>query len=608
MPTVASVSPGNGESWIYRNRPAVVRLQRSDSTNLTTLEATQGDFDAGTLTSVLSRPSGLRLLNQTIDDFESDTIGQLPAGCDVQYGSGFTVQSSGGSKWVKHAPASAVVSALRWTAMGQIADPDFKAKWKVDSVAADPGVAVRLSGGSGTENCYVLQPAGDGAKFRLYKRVNGGITQLGSDISFAYTTSTEYWMRVQAGGTTIRGKVWAASGAEPESWNVTVTDSALTNGYVGLCGYTTTVKWFDLATILGVGTPYPATGNRVSPAYSLAAVAVVGGTWIEWTADVPANTTLTIEASVDGSTWYACTNGAPIPTILQEGANVAGASLYLRETLATTNTSITPTLSALTVTFRPVEPRSVEILVNGVSHTVANGGFSYWNTAKVSGGAVVDWHQDVWFVTLKPWWDQTRATITLVVKYKGSTISTTTFMTAEQETLWAQGYSSWMSLALGGAYDGPMAGCFHFFVSTIEPWLVSGEAYYYVQSLPRCSADAYYWVAHMVVWDGPAAAIVGHPAVADGPAALVVEGWARTDGPAAVVVQGYIRSDGPAAVIAAIPFRTDGPAAAIVGREIKNDGPAAAVAYQVNRRTTLDVKVISEETAAALAQLGITVD
>ena len=49
--------------------------------------------------------------------------------------------------------------------------------------------------------------------------------------------STWYWMKVEATGTTIRAKVWAVGNDEPETWDVSATDSTYSSGGVMLCSY-----------------------------------------------------------------------------------------------------------------------------------------------------------------------------------------------------------------------------------------------------------------------------------------------------------------------------------------------------------------------------------
>ena len=603
--TVVSVDPANSEVGIYRNHPATVRIQNADSTDYIKTETLEADFAAGTLTDVRATVDELLLESSIADDFEDDTIGQLPGGWDAQFGSGFSVQSSGGSQWLKHAKASSGYAAVRWTARGTFANCDVKSKWKMDDTAGSGGLAVRLSGGAGSETFYGLFPVGDGAKFRIYKKVNGSAAQqVGGDISFVHTAATEYWARFQAIGTSLKVKLWAASGSEPLAWGLSTTDSAIASGYVGLYGWSTTATYFDLFTVLGVG-DYASSGNRVSPAYPLSSVGDFAAAFIEWDAVTPTNTTLVMKVSKNGSDWTTVANGDHL-ALWNEGDDLAAENLYIKEELATTDVSVTPRVTEVRVIFRPVDPSLVEIVVNGVSMTVANGGLTYWNTAIYSGGQIVDYHEDVWFATLLPWWDYGTMSVDLVINVAEVERSATTFTTEEFESFWANGYSKWMANALGGAYDGAMGGFGHYFVSTIEAWLIRGEFHYNVQGAPLGAFDAYYYVAHVFSMDAPVSGIVGQPCPSDTPVSGIVEGWTPSDTPASGIVQGWMRRDYPASGIAGVRVVKDEAASGIVGKRTQSDTPGSGVIYEVNANNTIELRVLSVEEAAALAELGIS--
>lgn len=623
MPTLASIDPADADVWIYRNRPVTIRLQRSDSTNLTVLETTQADFADGTLTDVDAPAAELRLL--------------MSSKCvDLDGTSGTYVTFAS-------APTAAVNNVTMEAVIRPSTTPSDAFIGYIGNSSSDGwGIwidtnqkIVALCGGVGYATSDYVIAAGTTARVKICRAagtwkiwVNGTErTVSGNPTPGSPTDSFRIGAAPEANASRFDGRidevrVWTINSPSNDiltevagtetglvgAWHFnegtgTTTADATSGGrtgtLAGAAGWTTIgVPW---------ATAYATSGSRVSPAYSLASVGKVGGTWASWSANVPGGTSLTIEASLNGSTWYELTNGAPVPTILQEGDDVSAASLYIRESMTGPGTG-TPVLYDLTVTFRPVEPRSVEVVVNGISCTVANGRLDYWNTATYSGGDIIDWHRDVWLAAFSLWWDSTLEEITVVVKYKGTTISTTTFTAADDETLWATGNGSWMATALAGLYDGPMSGLGHYFVGSIEPWLVRGEGHYHVAGLPVCTGDGFYWVAHLVHWHGPGAAAVGQPTRTHGPGAAALQGYARTHGPGAVTVQGYTRSHGPGAVVLGVPSRTHGPGAAIVATPMRTHGPGAATVYGVNRRTALELRTISDDTADAMAEMGITVE
>jgi hypothetical protein len=73
----------------------------------------------------------------------------------------------------------------------------------------------------------------DGTNLVVQKKVNGAYTTLGT-APFAARGGTAYSLRFRVVGSTLYARVWPAGSAEPTTWTVTATDSALQSGYSGL--------------------------------------------------------------------------------------------------------------------------------------------------------------------------------------------------------------------------------------------------------------------------------------------------------------------------------------------------------------------------------------
>jgi len=100
---------------------------------------------------------------------------------------------------------------------------------------------------------------------------------------------------------------------------------------------------------------YRPSGTRISSPLNLDPVGIVESTSISWEATVPASTSLTVETSLDGGvTWQTATNGGSIPGI-SPGDNLEGKTLLVRQTLSTSDTTVTPQLHSLTVTLNSLE-------------------------------------------------------------------------------------------------------------------------------------------------------------------------------------------------------------------------------------------------------------
>jgi hypothetical protein len=105
----------------------------------------------------------------------------------------------------------------------------------------------------------------------------------------------------------------------------------------------------DLTISVTAGYPLSGTHNRVWPSLDISPAVTVGSAIISWNATTPANTTLTVETSINGgSTYQTATSGAAISG-LSAGTALAGISLLVRVTLATTHAGVAPVLLDLTV-------------------------------------------------------------------------------------------------------------------------------------------------------------------------------------------------------------------------------------------------------------------
>lgn len=94
--------------------------------------------------------------------------------------------------------------------------------------------------------------------------------------------------------------------------------------------------------IIAQGTTYvPEKTFSLTPV-DVSSVGTAAGSIIEWQADTPSSTSITIETSLDGSTWTPVTNGG---SFIPAGTDLTGKSVYIRGTLSTTDNTVTPFLS-----------------------------------------------------------------------------------------------------------------------------------------------------------------------------------------------------------------------------------------------------------------------
>lgn len=122
-------------------------------------------------------------------------------------------------------------------------DVEVLAVVKRDQAAGvtDAGVFVRGSGAAGAENAYylVLAWSDSAVANTLYiAKLVAGVATTIATVAHTPSTSKAHYLRFRVNGTTLQGRAWAEDEAEPSSWTVSGTDSAVTGtGWVGFMGY-----------------------------------------------------------------------------------------------------------------------------------------------------------------------------------------------------------------------------------------------------------------------------------------------------------------------------------------------------------------------------------
>lgn len=132
---------------------------------------------------------------------------------------------------------------ITWNDVGEISgDFDILVKWKV-SQAIDGDIPTRVMAyASGTtqatQNAYQLDSLFP-STLRIGKTQNGSYSTLASNVSLPFTIDNNlwYWYRFRKVGSTLYGKLWKDGTDEPTDFMVTITDTSLTSGKVGLGAY-----------------------------------------------------------------------------------------------------------------------------------------------------------------------------------------------------------------------------------------------------------------------------------------------------------------------------------------------------------------------------------
>lgn len=137
-------------------------------------------------------------------------------------------------------------------------DMMVKAKIKVNSIgaASNARIGINLRGTLSGYGGYALLFRGD--QPNQVRFLNEGVS-FSSAYAFTWTTGTYYYFKLAVVGARCYGKVWAASGSEPDYWMFSyTTNGSRTSGYAGVIASTTNqtsnfnVDDFEVYSITGV--------------------------------------------------------------------------------------------------------------------------------------------------------------------------------------------------------------------------------------------------------------------------------------------------------------------------------------------------------------------
>ncbi len=122
--------------------------------------------------------------------------------------------------------------SLVWQSKGQSADQDATVNIYT-SGSKRPGIALRVSGSSGSESFYDGIFRFPNNYLEIGRYVGGSFTSLGTK-TMDIEQNKWYSLRMQAIGTSVKLKIWERGLEEPLDWDLEITDSSLTSGYAGV--------------------------------------------------------------------------------------------------------------------------------------------------------------------------------------------------------------------------------------------------------------------------------------------------------------------------------------------------------------------------------------
>lgn len=183
------------------------------------------------------------------DDLESYTPGAgLPSGWTSRWDAGtYSVVDDSGDNVIRQAHTSDGRRLASFDAINSDADRnnvEVLCRIRTSNISAGAtqlGAAARCSGDGTTENGYVAIIYGD--ELRITKYVSATATTLITTTTLTIAASTWYWIRFRVNGTSLKARIWDASGGEPGTWDLETTDSSISGtGWAGSFSFSNTTN------------------------------------------------------------------------------------------------------------------------------------------------------------------------------------------------------------------------------------------------------------------------------------------------------------------------------------------------------------------------------
>jgi hypothetical protein len=244
--------------------------------------------------------------------FDATTVGSLPTGWTAITGT-WSAQTTGAITGHTHTLADTSQTdndTALYTAATATADMEVVVTQKMVNASSSnfpTFMAAIARSNVGGSNLYLANMENSG-QVSLYKKVSGTFTQIALvSAGLSWSVGDVLIIRFQVIGTSLKAKYWNASGAEPASWTITVTDSAVSAaGYGGVrCGEGTfsgqaTLSDFSVDSVNGTNAFIVASPTQITPS---GGNVTISGTYT--------GTPASVDYNVDGGSYAAASS----PTI-----------------------------------------------------------------------------------------------------------------------------------------------------------------------------------------------------------------------------------------------------------------------------------------------------
>jgi hypothetical protein len=490
--------------------------------------------------------------------------------------------------------------------------------WDSEYGGGNLGIICTATGaGSAMRGHAVMGVAGD--KYISLKRINSSTSFYGLYTYVHGTTKLEdtpYRLKVRV---TTNGssswwyvKLWIlGSESEPASWSYCGTDTAYIGaGYAGMMcqgGASGARHRFDNFKIEPDPAIYNTSGNWQSDPFDVSSVETLASSRIDFDTTTPTDTTAVVKCRWrDSDSWLTCTAGESLPGIDYREDMRTGATkdeLEIRIELATTDTSVTPSVDNLVITFDPCDFDDCEIEIDGNSATRENGHLGAWGRRQVSAGVEIEAFDDLYangfgFPSYRFHGEQINAKFIfddylLGEIYFSQLVQPFKFGTAD-------GYFAFRF----GAIESISRVAW----TATSIWFNAAHDYQWtlIDKTQGIHADSWYWVGHAQADDFPGSMIAADPEESDFPGSILAKAYRRDDFLGETLVQGWRTDDYFGSLLVYLQTHNDFPGSAIVAIGHNSDFPGSLLVYGVNRNNEIEIHTIDADTVAALESLGFT--
>ncbi len=621
-------TPADAEENVNQGRTVQVDFEARFTEELEALYDEGQDFiDGGTLAGAAVVGDQLQLATEsTPEDFETPRHSEY---ADITASNHWTKVSTNGLCEIRNDIAGEDNQYARYQQYNQggvwsfddfgaaEADVNITARVRFEDDSGRAGLAGRITGtGSGTRGYVLWLSANDNQVGISRLNGGGGGSGLYGLAAVAYAVVADQWYRVRLfiNGSWIGAKVWLDGDPEPAGWNTSTTNTVHAGpGAVGLWfqnGTANYIKQTDDFSVSTVPASYEALGTWESDPLELASVNRYSSSTISWDETTPAGTTVTVSIRKNGAgLWVVQTNGAELFQLYAYDKFMAFESLEVRVKLETTDDNETPTVENLRLYFDPCKFEDLEIIVDALPATAANGKLFAWGkrqvTATVEHEGWNDLHADA---ARLGWYNHPAAgqSLSAELKYNAVSIDSITFSADTipvKENIGGIVYFIMPALALESSPR-----------DNVHEWTPQGHdinsnrvfEWVVIDKGVNIRADAYYYVGHPTRVDVPSSLLAAQVALDDYLSSSLVEGYRPDDYPSSSLAQARRRDDFPSSLLPAIVTLEDFIGATVVAIRRLDDEPSSLVVYGVNRENVLELHVISESTYTALTGEGVS--